>query len=72
MGAAMGAPMGVQLGGNVKQKLCVFCNVLRFFHRRYIQIIGLKAPGNCSDQFGSNNFSILLCEVPKPPNSMIS
>ena len=35
-------------------------------------MIGLKAPGNDSDQFWSNNFSILLCEGPKPPNSMIS
>ena len=33
---------------------------------------GLKAPGDYSDQFRSNIFSVLFCEEPKPPSSMIS
>ena len=36
------------------------------------EIIGLKAPGNCMDQFWSNKISVLLCEEPKPQVSMIS
>ena len=35
-------------------------------------MIGLKAPGKYSDQFWSNQISVLLLERPKPPNSMIS
>ena len=35
-------------------------------------MIGLKAPGNYFDQFWSNKTSVLLCEGPKPYNSMIS
>ena len=31
-------------------------------------IIGLKAPGNYSHQYRSNNFSIILCEGPKNPH----
>ena len=38
---------------------------------QYVQIIGVKAPGNYLDQFGSNRISVLLCERPKPPNFMI-
>ena len=34
-------------------------------------MIGLKAPGNYSDQFGFNKISILSCEGPKPNISMI-
>ena len=34
--------------------------------------MGLKALGNYSDQFWSNKISVLLCEGPKPQNSMIS
>ena len=37
-----------------------------------ILIIGLKVPGNYSDKFWFNRKSILLCEGPKPQNSMIS
>ena len=32
-------------------------------------MIGLKAPGNYLDQFGSNKISVSLCEGPKPVNS---
>ena len=35
-------------------------------------MIGLKAPGNCSASFCSNKILVLLCEGPKPQNSMIS
>ena len=42
------------------------------FNGQYVLIIGLKAPGNYSDQFWSNETSVLLCEGPKPQNAMIS
>ena len=32
----------------------------------------MKAPGDYSDQFGSNKMSVLLCEGPKPNMFMIS
>ena len=32
----------------------------------------VKAPGNHLDPFWSNQISVLLCEAPKPQNSMIS
>ena len=35
-------------------------------------MITLKAPRNYSDQFWSNQISVLLLEGPKSPNSMIS
>ena len=35
-------------------------------------IIGLKALENYSDQFWSHKISVLLCEGPKPQNSVIS
>ena len=35
-------------------------------------MIGLKAPGNYSDQFWSNKNSVLLLGRQKTPNSMIS
>ncbi len=34
--------------------------------------MGLKAPGNYSDQFWFNKMSVSLCEGPRPQNSMIS
>ena len=34
--------------------------------------MGSKAPGNYLDQFWSNRILVLLCEGPKPANSMIS
>ena len=33
-------------------------------------MIGFKAPGNCSDQFWSNEYSVLSCEGPKPQTPM--
>ena len=62
-----GAPMGVN--GKILYAIVV---IFLCFYGKHIEIIGLKAPGDYSDQFWSNNFSILLCEGPKPPNSMIS
>ena len=47
------------------------CFVGHFFGK-YVQIRGLKAPGNYSHQFWSNKCSILLLERPKPQNFMIS
>ena len=44
------------------------CNL----YGNFIEIIGLKVPGNYSAAFWSNNFSILLLERPKPNISMIS
>ncbi len=46
--------------------------MLGHFYGTYYHIIGLKAPGNCSDQFWSNKLSILLWKTPQTPNSMIS
>ena len=38
----------------------VLCHMLRYFYGKYVQIIGLKAPGNYLDQFGSNKILVLL------------
>ena len=46
-----------------------FSCILRHCYGKYVQIIGLKAPGSYSDQFGSNKVSVLLCEGPESPNS---
>ena len=37
----------------------------------YGNILGLKTPGNYSDQFWFSKISILLCEGPKPPIAVI-
>ena len=42
------------------------------FCGKFVYIIGLKAPGDYSDQFWSIKILVLLCEEPKLPNSMIS
>ena len=63
---------GLQWGKIGKNKLGYLLNLLGHFYGKYVEIIGLKAAGNDSDQFGSNKISVLLCEGPKPPNSMIS
>ena len=42
------------------------CHLLGDFHGKYVQIVGLTAPGNYSDQFWSNKNLVLLCEGPKP------
>ena len=39
---------------------------------KYVEIIGLKAPGNYSDQLWFNEILVLLCEGPKRNISMIS
>ena len=44
-----------------KTKLGEFLLFLGYFHRKYVQIMGFKAPGNYSDQFWSNKISVLLC-----------
>ena len=44
---------------------------VRIVYVQYVQIIGLKAPGNYSASFWSNKFSGLLVERPKPNISMI-
>ena len=49
----------------------LFWHVLSHFYGKDAWIIGLKAPGNYSDSSWSNKISVLLCEGPKPPNSMI-
>ena len=50
---------------------------MRFFYHcwaiyKFIEIISLKAPENCSDSFWAYNFSICLWENPKLLISMIS
>ena len=64
----------VQWGEMGTNKLCdCRCNLLVIFMGnivKYVWIIGLKAPGDYSDQLWLNQISILLCEEPKPPNSM--
>ena len=42
-----------------------------YFYGNYVQILGLEALGNYSDQFGLIKLA-LLCEGPKPNISMIS
>ena len=42
------------------------------FYGQLMEKIGLKAPGNGSASFWSYNFSICLCERPKPNISRIS
>ncbi len=59
-------------GGNGKNNLCDRLLFLGYLYRKCVEIIGFKAPGDYSDQFGSHKISILLCEGPKAPNSMIS
>ena len=46
----------------------IFCN----FNGKYVQIIGLKAPGNYSASSWLNKILVLLSEGPKPNISMIS
>ena len=65
-------PSEVKYWRGLLEKLCGSFAFLRSFYGNFIKIIGLKAPGNCSDPFWSNNFPILLLERPKPPNSMVS
>ena len=55
-----------------KNNLCVFCIFFGNLHGRFVQTIGLKVLGDYLDQFWYNKMSVLLCEGPKPPNSMIS
>ncbi len=45
---------------------------LNYVDGKYVQIIGLKAPGNYSAPFCSNKISALLCGGPKPPSSIIT
>ena len=53
-----------------KHKAC-FSHFVGYSYGKYVSIIGLKAPGNYSDQLRSNKISVLLWKGPKPPNSMI-
>ena len=57
-----------------KTNLSEFGHFFDYLCRGYVQILSitsLKAPGNHSDRFWPNNFSILLLERPKTQNSMI-
>ena len=42
-----------------------FMENLGHFYGKSMKIIGLKAPGNYSDQFWSTQISVLFCEEPK-------
>ena len=50
----------------------IFGNLLGHLYGKHVEIIGLKAPWDYSDQFWSHKILVLLCEGLKPPNSMIS
>ena len=50
----------------------MFWHCLGHAYGKYVEVICLKAPGNYSHQFWSNNVSVLLYEGPKPPTSIIS
>ena len=50
----------------------MLCHLFGYFAGKYVQITGLKAPGDYSNQFWSDKILVLLCEGPKPPNSMVS
>ena len=63
-----GAPIGWKWKTNIRFVVCF----LSFFYGTSISIIGLKAPGNYSDQFWSNKIVVLLCVEPKPNISMTS
>ena len=52
--------------------LYAFFNLFWVIYMESFFKIGLEALGNYSDQFWSNKILVLLCEEPKPPNSMIS
>ena len=60
------------MGGNGKHNLCDVLSFSNYFYAKYVEIIGLKAPGNYSASFWSNEISVILCEGPKPNISMIS
>ena len=46
--------------------------MLGYVYGKYVWIIVSKDPGNDSDQFCSNEISVLLCEGPKHHKSMMS
>ena len=51
--------------------ICNIClRLLGHLYGKFIEIIGLKAPGNYSASSWSYNLSILFCEGPKPNISM--
>ena len=55
-----------------KNMMRVFWHLLNHLDGTFIKLIGLIAPGNYSAQFGFSKISVLLCEGPQPPNSMMS
>ena len=68
------APMGIQWGsngapmaGNWKNNVCDVLSLFGLCIWKYIQIIGLKAPRNYSDQFWSDKISIWLCQNLQSP-----
>ena len=58
------------MGENTQQKQAMLGHLLAHFYGNYVEMVGLKAPGNSSDQFWSNQISVLLYERPKPNISM--
>ena len=60
-------------GGNNEKQFMRFVFIFCFFfYGKYVEVIGLKAPGNDSVSFWSDKILVLLCEGPKPNMSMIS
>ena len=54
-------------------KYCmIFFQFVGYVYGKCVYIIGLKTPGNYSDQLWFNKISILLREGPKPSKCMIS
>ena len=62
--------LGLPRGGGIVY--VIFGYSLGYLNGRCVWIIGLKAPGNYSASFWSNEILVLLCEGQKPNISMIS
>ena len=67
-----GGSNGLQWGKIGKIIYAILGHVFGCFYETYVEIIGLKAPGNYLDQFWPNKVLALLCEETKPNISMIS
>ena len=60
------------MGENGEKQFMRLFVICELFLWRYVEIIGLKVPGNYCDQFWFNKILVLLCEGPKPLISVIS
>ena len=60
------------MGEKLKKQFKRCLSFSNYLYGKYVEIIGLKAPGNYLDQFWFNIIPMLLCEGPKPNMFMIS